>query len=72
MADDDEVVVTFTREQFNEVCNVLQLLTVFGIRLYVQGPQPNLHVLTTAFDQMINAGMPSPAAGNDPNIQQVG
>jgi hypothetical protein len=56
-----EVTVTLPRDQFNEVCNLLQLIVVLDIKLYMQGgPQPKKYLLSPAFDALIKAGMPKP------------
>ena len=46
------VTVEFTHEEFTEVVDLLQLMTVLGVRLWVQGPQPNLKNLSSAFNNM--------------------
>ncbi len=55
-----EVTVTLPRDQFNEVCNLLQLIVVVDVKLWMQGlPQPNKALLSPAFDAFARAGMPT-------------
>jgi hypothetical protein len=49
--------LTLDREEFNEVCNLLQLMVVLGVRLYVRGPQPRMDLLSSAFDKMARASL---------------
>lgn len=49
------VTVTFTKEDFHEVVNLLQLMTVLNVQLYVDGPQPDVAKLKSAFRTMTTA-----------------
>ena len=57
MPDPTDITVTFSREQLHEVINLLQLMTVMGVTLYVDGPQPNIPLLKEAFRAMALAAM---------------
>lgn len=52
-----DVTVTFSSEQTHELINLLQLMTVMGVTLYVDGPQPNIPLLKEAFRAMAIASM---------------
>lgn len=54
-----EVTVTFPRDQYNAVCNLVQLVAVLGIRLHANGPQPNVPLLKEAFTTLARAGIPT-------------
>jgi hypothetical protein len=52
------VTVTFDYADYSEVCNLLQLIAVVGIKLWMQGlHQPDKARIMSAFDAMCKAGM---------------
>lgn len=55
--------ITLEDDEFNAVCDLLQLLCVVKIRLYMQGSSyPNMQVLEAAWDKFAMHGMPEQPA----------
>lgn len=58
MSEPETQTVTFPMDVFNEVCNLLQLMTVLNIDLYMRGNcHPDKKKLSKAFDIMTDASM---------------
>lgn len=49
--------ITFEDDEFNEVCELLELITILGSKLWVQGRQPNKEKLSRAFDKLTVQGL---------------
>lgn len=51
------VTVVLPRDEYNELCNLLQLIVVLQVRLYIQGIQPDISLLGKTFDRLARAGL---------------
>lgn len=52
-----DVTVTITHEEWVQLTNLLQLMTVCGVKLHMQGmPGPKIEALRSVFEKLADAG----------------
>lgn len=65
---EEDKIVSLTRKEWSEVSNLLQIMTVFGVQLHMQGDcHPNREILKGVFDKLAMAGLRR-ACGNPPEF----